>query len=77
MPNQIEGKTDDGRVFYFRARHQWACLYIGNSWEVVSTCAEEGPDKSIVWGKWIPRAGWFEPEEFEALFWQVIKELEQ
>lgn len=77
MPNQIEGTTDDGRVFYFRARHNWACLYIGYSFEVVYAGAEEGPDKSLVWGKWIEGAGWFELDEYEALFWQVIKELEQ
>ena len=76
MPNQIEGHTDDGRHFYFRARHDWACLYIHESLDACYAGDELGPNKSIVWGKYIDGAGWFELDEFEALFWKVIEEIE-
>jgi hypothetical protein len=76
MPNQIEGTIDDGRFFYFRARHAWATLYIGASLDECHEGIEFGPDQTMVWCKYIVGAGWFELEEFEALFWQVIAELE-
>lgn len=76
-PNQIEGHTDDGRHFYFRARHDWACLYIHESLDACYEGAEDGPNRSIVWGKYIAGAGYFELDEFESIFWKAIEEIEQ
>ena len=75
-PNQIEGHTDDGRHFYFRARHDWASLYIHESLDACYAGDEVGPNKSMVWSKEIEGAGYFELDQFENLFWQVIAEIE-
>ena len=76
MPNQLEGTIDDGRFFYFRARHGWATLYIANSLDECYEGVEVGPNKTMVWGKEVERGGYFELDEYEKLFWQVIEELQ-
>jgi len=72
MPNQIEGITADGKWFYFRGRHHFAKLYVANSEEEWQSDINHQP----IWQKEVTDAGWFEPDEFESLFWQVIAELE-
>jgi len=77
MPNQIEGTIDNGKFFYFRARHDWATLYIGDSLDECYEGVEFGPDQTMVWSKYIKGAGWYELDEYEELFWQVIAEIEK
>jgi hypothetical protein len=69
MPNQIEGTLDDGRLFYFRARHgHWTLrvaaeaggeLYIG-------TPVVEGDDED---------AGWWSAAETLEVFKKAIVEV--
>jgi hypothetical protein len=68
MPNQIEGALDDGRLFYFRARHgHWtlrvnttpAALYIGVP--VVEGDAED--------------AGWWSAAETLVVFKKAMAEV--
>ena len=68
MPNQIEGETDDGRFFYFRGRWDWVSLHISKNKN------ELYDNDTLVFDKETFRAGWLSLEEFESLFWQVIKE---
>lgn len=73
VPNQIFGTTDEGKWFYFRGRHDFATLHIADSEEQWF----KSDDDFIVWEEEVDGAGWFELDEFEALFWQVIEELEK
>lgn len=69
MPNQIEGHTDDGRHFYFRGRHgRWQLHFSATPEDVTIGPGYEGENES---------AGWFEKEEWEAFFWQVVDLIEQ
>jgi hypothetical protein len=77
MPNQIEGTTSDGRFFYFRARHGFATLYIGNTLDQCYEGVEVGPNKTMVWSNEVAGAGWLTPDEYESLFWRVIADLEK
>lgn len=72
VPNQIFGTTDEGKWFYFRGRDEYVILRIADSKD--EWMASE--DDCIVWEEEIAGAGWFEPQEFEAIFWQVIKRAE-
>jgi hypothetical protein len=63
-PNQIEGHTDDGRHFYFRGRHEaWSLGFGSTPDEAIESDDYEGD---------ILKGGYFEPEEWEAFFWDVI-----
>lgn len=63
-PNQISGHTDDGRHFYFRGRHgAWSLGFGSTHDEAVQSDDYEGD---------ILTAGYFEKEEWEAFFWDVI-----
>lgn len=68
MPNQIHGTTDDGQYFYFRGRHgRWQLHFGATADEAIDGPGYEGEEKS---------AGWFEKDEWEAFFWQVIELVE-
>ena len=63
-PNQISGYTDDGRHFYFRGRHgAWSLGFGSTHDEAVESDDYEGD---------ILKGGYFELEEWEAFFWDVI-----
>jgi len=67
-PNQIEGHTDDGQHFYFRGRlGQWS-LHFGKTPE--ETTFGEGYDGVD------EKAGWYNTDEWESFFWQVIADIE-
>jgi hypothetical protein len=69
MPNQIEGTIQDGEGFYFRGRHGRWQLHFGTCEDDFYTgLAYEGEHE---------QAGWFEKEEWEAFFWQVIRLVEE
>jgi len=69
MPNQIEGITEDGKDFYFRGRHgKWQLFFGPIEDDTFTGLAYEGEEG---------RAGWFEKEEWESFFWQVIELVEQ
>lgn len=65
VPNQIEGVTGDGKYFYFRARNGYYELMISRELSELyaSTPVFEGE---------LYQAGYMTPEEFEALFWDVV-----
>jgi len=64
-PNQISGTTDDGREFYFRGR--------GGSWSLgFASTYDEAVGKYDYEGDLL-QAGWFELDEWEAVFWDVIE----
>lgn len=68
MPNQIHGMTDDGQHFYFRGRHGKWTLHFGDTEdEATFGPGFEGLDE---------KAGWYEKDEWEAAFWQVIADVE-
>lgn len=67
-PNQIHGMTDDGQHFYFRGRGgKWTLHFGATDNEATFGPGFEGLDK---------KAGWFEKDEWEAAFWQVIADVE-
>jgi hypothetical protein len=64
MPNQIKGHTDDGRFFYFRGRHGYWTLGFGATLdEAIDNIQFEGDSLT---------AGWYESEQWERCFWDVI-----
>ena len=69
MPNQIEGITQDGQEFYFRGRNgKWQLFFGDTEVDDFTGLAYEGEHE---------QAGWFEKEQWEAFFWQVIELVEQ
>lgn len=67
-PNQIHGITEDGQHFYFRGRGgKWTLHFGVTEDEVIFGSGYEGLDD---------RAGWYEKDEWEAAFWQVIADVE-
>jgi hypothetical protein len=65
MPNQIHGHTDDGRVFYFRGRHgSWGLSFAESPDILIGSYDYQGDAL---------HAGWYEPEEWEQCFWDVIE----
>lgn len=64
-PNQIDGHTSDGRAFYFRGRHGGWSLGFGQT-------IEDAIGREDYFGD-LPKAGWMETDEWEAFFWDVIK----
>ena len=65
VPNQIEGRTNDGRHFYFRGRHgAWSLGFGETPDEAVGSYDFEGEHS---------RCGWFETNEWETFFWDVIE----
>lgn len=69
MPNQISGITDDGQCFYLRGRNEYVEFHVAPSEDQVYE------DEFLVWEADIKNAGYFEPDEFETLFWHIINEL--
>ena len=65
MPVQIEGHTDDGRHFYFRCDGDYWSLGFGAT-------ADEALFSDDYEGELIG-AGYFESDQAQALFWDVIK----
>jgi hypothetical protein len=72
MPNQIFGTTSDGQWFYLRGRYGYVTFTIAPSEEMWEIADDE---TYLVWHGEIENAGYFEPKEFETLFWQIIDEL--
>jgi hypothetical protein len=69
MPNQIEGITEDDQEFYFRGRHgKWQLFFGDTEQDDFTGLAYEGEHE---------QAGWFEKEQWEAFFWEVIELVEQ
>ena len=67
MPNQIQGVTDDGQHFYFRGRGgRWQLHFGATADEAITGPGFEGEEE---------KAGWFELNEWEAFFWEVIKQV--
>lgn len=64
-PNQIEGITDEGKHFYFRGDNWEFTLGFGDTFD-------EAMDEASYQGD-AYNAGYMERDEFEALFWDVIK----
>jgi hypothetical protein len=69
MPNQIKGLADDGLEFYFRGRH--------GKWQLFFGPVEDDDFTGLAYEGEHEQAGWFEKEEWEAFFWQVIDLVEQ
>jgi hypothetical protein len=67
MPNQIEGHTDDGRHFYFRGRHGGWSLGFGAT-------SDAAIDSHDFYGD-LATAGCMELGDWEAFFWETIKNL--
>jgi hypothetical protein len=63
-PNQIEGHTDEGTHFYFRGRHNGWSLGFG---ETVDDAIKNNDYYGNLYG-----AGWFETDEWEVVFWDII-----
>lgn len=61
MPNQVEGELDDGRPFYFRARHGYWDLYIGEPGQTVDNMDIDTP---VAEGE-NDRAGWWDVDYAE------------
>ena len=67
-PNQIHGFTDEGQHFYFRGRGgKWTLHFGATEDEATFGPGFEGLDA---------KAGWYEVDEWEAAFWQVISDVE-
>lgn len=68
MPNQIHGLMEDGQHFYFRGRHgRWQLTFGATPEDSITGPGFEGVED---------QAGWFEKEEWESFFWQVINLVE-
>lgn len=67
-PNQLYGVTDDGQHFYFRGRGgRWQLHFGATPDESITGPGYEGANES---------AGWFEKDEWEAFFWQVVEQVQ-
>lgn len=64
MPNQVEGQLDDGRPFYFRARHGGWSLAIGQPGETVDDISLRPDEDCDAVGR-MSTAGWWNPEAAE------------
>ena len=68
VPNQLYGVTDDGQHFYFRGRlGRWQLHFGATEDEAITGPGYEGENDT---------AGWFELDEWEAFFWEVVKTVE-
>jgi hypothetical protein len=67
LPNQISGHTDDGRHFYFRGRHGYWTLGFGATHDEAVEAGHNAQYSGDALG-----AGWFELDEWERCFWDVI-----
>jgi hypothetical protein len=69
MPNQIQGIIEDGEEFYFRGRH--------GKWQLHFGPIEDDSFAGLAYEGEHEQAGWFEKEEWESFFWEVIELVEQ
>ena len=69
MPNQIEGITEKGEQFYFRGRQ--------GRWQLHFGPIEDDAFEGLAYEGEQEKAGWFEKEQWEAFFWEVIELVEQ